>query len=392
MDQPLDDVTVVELGHIVAGPYCSMLLADLGAEVIKIEHPDRGDLLRSSSREGQSMFNYVNRNKKSVTLDLKADAGHDLLLNLVGEADVVVENFSAGTAASLGVGYGDLVEVSPDLIYCSIKGFAAGPYEKRPALDPVAEALSGMMSTTGHPGNPPTRCGTSIADMVASFQGALAIVGAIRQRDQTGEGQHLSTPLFESALSVMGGQIAFSETFGESASKMGAGGQPQWAPYDVYQTGDGQWVFLGVTTENHWDVLCEGLAIGLDDDRFQTMAKRCANREALQAMLTEVFSEYSREGLLEAVDQNELPLAPVYETDDVAEDDHLHASGGLIDIQTAAGPDRSIQVPRAPSRSSAYDRQEPSDPPSLGEHTDRLLQSMGYDSEQIDELRMDGVI
>ena len=170
-DHPLGDATVLELGHIVAGPFCSLLLADLGADVIKVEHPDGGDAIRDSSPVGASSFNYVNRDKRSLTLDLKAERGREAFYELAAEADVVVENFAPGTADRLDVGYDALREREADLVYCSIKGFNPGPYEEYPALDPVAEAMSGVMSTTGHPGQPPVRSGTSLADMAASLYG-----------------------------------------------------------------------------------------------------------------------------------------------------------------------------------------------------------------------------
>ncbi|ELK49335.1 CAIB/BAIF family protein, partial [Haloferax sp. BAB-2207] len=185
---PLDGVRVLELGHIIAGPFCSMLLADLGADVIKVEHPEGGDLIRGSSPVGNSSFNYVNRDKRSLTLDLKSDAALDAFFDLLDETDVVVENYAPGTAERLGIGYEQLRETHPGLVYCSIKGFNPGPYESYPALDPIAEALSGLMSVTGHEGMPPVRSGTSIADMAASFYGAIAVLGALYRRDRTGRG------------------------------------------------------------------------------------------------------------------------------------------------------------------------------------------------------------
>lgn len=392
--RPLADVTVLELGHIVAGPYCAMLLADLGADVYKVEKPGQGDTLRDSSPDGNSMFNYVNRNKQSVTINLKDEDGKAVFDDLVEQADVIVENYSPGTAESLGVHYERLTELNPQLVYCSIKGFNEGPYEHRPALDPVAEALSGLMSTTGYPDHPPARCGTSVGDMVASFHGALAIVGAIRQRDVTGAGQHITSPMFEGTVGLMGGLIAFSETHGEPAPSFGGGGQTQWAPYDVFETGDGEWIFVGPSSENHWTTLCDKL--GLDgiaaDDRFQTLADRRANSDALDDILSDVFQTYTQSELLELLADEDVPVAPVNDTVDVPNDSHLVETDSLGEINTAEGTDDRIKVPGTPVRSTAYGPTRPDDPPELGEDTDDLLDSLGYSREEISRLRARGSI
>lgn len=392
--RPLTDVTVLELGHIVAGPFCSMLLADLGAEVLKVERPGHGDTLRESSPNGNSVFNYVNRNKKSITVDLKDDEGQEVFNELVKNADVIVENYSPGTVEALGVNYERVKEFNSKIVYCSIKGFNDGPYENRPALDPVAEALSGLMSTTGYPDHPPARCGTSIGDMVASFHGAMAIVGAIRQRDITNEGQHITSPMFEGTVGLMGGQIAFSETYDEPAPPYGGGGQTQWAPYDVFQTADDMWVFVGPSSEKHWNALCETLGLHeiASDERFETLADRRANSEALGEILTEELQEYSRSELLDLLADKDVPIAPVNNTVEVSEDEHLNATAALGEVDTAEGKGATIRVPGSPVRSTGFERIDPENPPSLGEDTDDILRSMGYSEEEISRLQDEGAI
>lgn len=389
MNRPLSDVTVIELTHIIAGPFTGLLLADLGADVIKIEHPEHADVFRDDSEDSSSWFNYVNRNKRGITLDLKDEAGREAFEELATEADVVVENFGPGAVERLGIDYDSLTELNPELIYCSIKGFSEGPYDDQPALDPVAEALSGLMSTTGYPDMPPARCGTSVADMAASMYGALAVVGAIRQRDQTGEGQHITSPMFEAMVGLNGGNIAFSDAFGEPRAKYHGGGQGQWAPYGVFQSEEGEWVFVGPSSEGHWVSLCEAMEVPelADEESFRTRAARRENREALDDALQAVFEEYSKDDIVERLQAEGVPCAPINDTLEVSQDPHLEAIDGLGEVTAAQGDRRGIRVPKSPVRSSAYEPLEPTDPPLQGEDTEAVLESMGYSEEQIETLR-----
>ncbi len=393
-DRPLEDITVLELCHIVAGPYTSLLLADLGADVIKIEHPERGDAFRNASPEASSAFNFLNRNKRGVTLNLKDEAGRQAFEDLIRDADVLVENYSPRAIESLDIGYNVLSELNPELVYCSIKGFNEGPYEDRPALDPVAEALSGMMSTTGYPDQPPARCGTSVADMAASLQGALAILAAIRQRDHTGEGQHITAPMFESTVGLMGGGIAFSDAFDEPMAPWEGGGQSQWAPYGVFQTGDDEWVFIGPSSERHWEALCEAMGVPdlAEDDRFRTLPARRENRDELDAALENVFGSLPREEITTRLEHANVPTAPVNDTLEVSADPHLEATDGFVEIAAPQKGRGSHRVPRSPIRSSSFDPVQPTDPPQQGEDTESVLKSMGYSEDRIAELADRGAI
>ena len=390
--RPLSDVTVLELGHIVAGPFCAMVLADLGAEVIKVERPDGGDAVRDSSPVGNSSFNYVNRNKLSVTLDLTADAGGDVFEELLAEADVVVENFASGTAERLGVGPEHCRAVNEELVYCSVTGFNPGPYEEYPALDPVAEALSGMMSVTGTPDEPPVRSGTSLADMTASLYAAVSVLGALRQRDMTGEGQHVTVPLFESTVALMGYWLAYAQAHERAPEPLGAS-HPNWAPYDVFPTADDEWVFIGPSSEASWTRLCEALAVDLDDEeRFETLPDRRANRDALRTALATTTVEYDADALVARLRTAGVPVAPVNDALDVVDDDHLVATDALGEIDAAEGVDGTLRVPTFPGRSTAYDTVEATDPPALGEDTDGVLAALGYDAAERERLREDEVI
>ena len=391
-DRPLSDVTVLELGHIVAGPFCGLLLADLGATVLKIEHPDGGDAIRDSSPLGNSSFNYVNRNKESVALDLKSESGRAVFDDLLDEADVLVENFASDTAERLDIGYEDLREEYPKLVYCSIKGFNPGPYEERPALDPVAEALSGLMSVTGHPGQPPVRSGTSLADMTASLYGALAVMGALRQRDATGEGGKVVAPLFESSVALMGYWLSFTGAYDDVPGPLGAS-HPNWAPYDAFRTADDEWVFVGPSSERQWRAMCEALDLDLhDEERFATVEERRRHRERLSELLTDELGSIDSEVLVRRLRDAGVPVAPVNDTRGVLDDPHLTATDALGEITTVEGAERTVRVPKSPVRASGFNRVEPSDPPRLGENTDTVLEALGYSRERIDALREQGAI
>ncbi|WP_256297631.1 CaiB/BaiF CoA transferase family protein [Haloarchaeobius salinus] len=390
--RPLSGVTVLELGHIIAGPFCSMVLADLGAEVIKVESPGRGDAVRDSSPIGNSSFNYVNRNKLGVALDLKSEDGRAIFYELVEEADVLVENFAAGTADRLGVGYEDLSAVNDELVYCSIKGFNPGPYESFPALDPVAEALSGVMSVTGHPGQPPVRSGTSLSDMVASLYAAVTVLGAVRQRDATGEGQHVTVPLFESTVALMGYWLAYTQAYDDVPEPMGAS-HPGWAPYDVFQSADDEWVFIGPSSDRAWRRFCDALDLDLaDDERFAELADRLDNRTVLHAIVEARCEELPAEEIVSRLQAASVPVAPVNDTRDVCADPHLHETDALAEVRATEGDGGRIATPRFPARATGFDRVESTDPPELGEDTTAVLDALGYDDEAVDRLREEGVI
>ena len=392
-DRPLNDITVLELGHIAAGPFCSLILAELGADVIKVERrATGGDSVRDSSPVGNSLFNAVNRNKRAITLDLKTDDGLAVFYDLVAEADAFVENLRPGAPERLGIGYEQLREHNPGLVYCSIKGFNEGPYQEYPALDPIAEALSGLMSVTGHPDNPPARAGTSVADMTAALFGAIGVVSGLRQRAVTGEGQHVTAPLYESTVSLMGYWLAYAQAYDELPDPIGAG-HHNWAPYDVYLTADDQWVFVGPSSQSQWERLCTVLEVDLHErPEFATLADRREHEADLDAALQAVIGDIRADELVAAVREVGVPVAPVQNVREVGEDDHLQASGALGTVATTEGVDAEVTVPLLPLRSSAFDPPQPTKPPELGEDTDAVLAELGYDADEIERLRTDGCL
>lgn len=385
---PLDDITVIELGHIVAGPFCSLILADLGADVIKVENKERGgDSVRNSSELGTSLFNAMNRNKRSITLDLKSPEGLAVFEDLVTDADILIENFAPGVTERLSVDYNSLREINDSLIYCSISGFGDGPYREYPALDPVTEALSGLMSVTGLPGEQPVRVGTSISDMAASFFGAIGVLSALRTRDRTGEGALIEAPMFESTLPFMSYWLAYTQAHGIVPEPIGAS-HLNWAPYDVFQTQEGEWTFIGPSSQRHWTNMCDALELELaHDERFATVEARRDHREELREVLAEKLRQRNQETVIERLREAGVPTAPVNDVGDVVNDEHLSATNALTEIPTVEGVDAMINVPKSPIQSDRFDPPEGEAPPALGEHTESVLRELGYDKTEIELLR-----
>jgi len=387
---PLSDVTVLELGNIVAGPFASMILADMGAEVVKVERPGVGDVIRSTGETGPPMFDALNRNKRSIELDLKSDDGREAFLTLAEEADVVVENLGPGVTDRLGIGYDDLAARNPGLIYLSIKGFLEGPYGDRAGMDVVAEAMSGLMSMTGEPGRQPVRVGTSIADMGAAMYGVMGVLIALRERERTGEGQRVDGPLFEAAVSWMGYWISYADRYGRDHESLGAS-HPSWALYDVFQVGgEDDWLFVGVTTERHWPAFCR--AVGMEellaDERFEDAASRREHKEALTQLVADALRDRDREAVLDALLEEDVPAAPVNDPSDLVDDAHLDAVGMLTEVDSAEDgrPTRTVLTPIQGDEMGPSQRR---DPPELGEHTESVLRAAGVDEAAIERMRDD---
>ena len=297
-----------------------MLFAELGAEVIRIETPPNGDRTRHLGGSGAGYFSFYNRHKKSVLLDIKSDAGRDAALKIIGTSDALIENFAPGTMDRLGLGYEDIKPLHPRIIYCALKGFLAGPYENRVALDEVVQVMSGMAYMTGPPGQP-LRAGASVIDVMGGQAGAFAILAALRERDKTGHGQLVQGGLYESAVYLMGQHMVQSALQGTPVQPMSVR-DSAWAIYRIYETREGGPVFVGITTDETWARFCaefgrEDLAARED---FATNAGRRAHRVELDAEVATMFRAMTRDELVAACDRARMPFGPVGRPEDLFED------------------------------------------------------------------------
>jgi crotonobetainyl-CoA:carnitine CoA-transferase CaiB-like acyl-CoA transferase len=385
--QPLADVTVLDATQMVSGPFASMQLADLGADVYKIERPDGGELGRSNPPfvDGRSTyFASVNRNKRSVALDLKSADGREAFRSLAEMADVVVENNPPGRMERFGIGYDSLRERNPGLVYCSITGFGqTGPYHELPALDIVAQALSGVMSITGPADGTPHRAGVPIGDIAASMYAVQSIVLALYQRERSGDGEYLDVSMLDCLTTWLTVRAGYSWGEDEPYPRMG-NALPEFVPYGVYGTADGHLAVV-VVADHHWERLCrvvdrEELA---DDERFATAEARRDNREAVEQTLAERFATATAEEWFERLRENGVPAAPVYDTLEVWADEHVQARDMLT---TVADGDRDANAIRYPVDFDGIDTEIAAGVPDLGEHTREALAGAGVDEAVIEAL------
>ena len=377
----LDGVRVVEFAHMVMGPSCGLMLADLGAEVIKVE-PLEGDNTRRLEAAGAGFFPVFNRNKKSLAVDLKQDEGRDIVLRLLDRSDALTENFRPGALDKLGFGYDALAKRNPRLIYCSLKGFLRGPYEHRPALDEVTQMMGGLAYMTGLPDRP-LRAGSSVIDILGGTFAALGIVAALREREQTGRGKRITSSLFETTALLVAQHMAQYEITGEEPPPMSVK-RPAWGVYDIFETKDGR-LFVGVVTDTQWQVFCR--EFGLDDlatdGRLKTNGMRVKERSWLLPRLAAVMKSFSKTDLAAKLEQIGLPFAPIAKPWDLLADPHLNAHGGLMDV-TVNG--KTIHAPALPLEFDGQRLGKRSDPPRIGADGRELLQSVGCSPAEIEQL------
>jgi formyl-CoA transferase len=365
---PLSDLKVLELGHIVAAPYATLMLSDLGAEVVKVEHPEHGDHMRVAGDTARAIFAALNRDKLSVALDLKAEADRSAFLDLVEDADVIVENYGPKAMKGLDLGYDRLRAVNEALIYVSIKGFEQdGPYAGRSATDPIVQAMSGLMSVTGNDDTPPARAGTSVIDITSAQNAVVAILIALQRRRETGPGEKITIPLFRSGVALMGYWLVYHQQFGKNPRRMGAA-HSLYAPYDVYPTADDEYVFIAAASDKHWNTLCDELGLSL---AYETRTERLANRDEIDDAIAAVTVNQSRAELVDRLLAAGVPASPVNEVSDLVDDHHLAAVNALTSIDTPEADDVSVPwtIPwrRAPAESE--------DPPELGADGGHVVQS-----------------
>ena len=386
---PLKGIRVVEFAHMVMGPTCGLVLADLGAEVIKVE-PLEGDNTRRLQGAGAGFYPIFNRNKKSIALDLKTPEGMEIVLKLIDGADAVTENFRPGALDKLGLGYADLSKRNPRLVYCTLKGFLNGPYQERPALDEVVQMMGGLAYMTGLQDRP-LRVGSSVNDIMGGMFAAIGILAALREREATGRGKLVKSALFENTAFLVSQHMAQYAITGEAPPPMSVK-KPAWGVYDIFDTKDNDRLFVGVVTDTQWEVFCREfdqpeLAANAD---IRTNSQRVKNRGWLIPRVGEVFKAWSRAGLEKKLEAIGLPYAPINKPWDLFDDPHLNASGGLMEMRVAAG--KSIKVPTLPLELDGERLGKRNDPPTISENVRELLEGLGYPADKVESLIQRGIV
>ncbi len=393
---PIAGLKVIELGHVMAGPVCGLMLADMGADVIKVEKAPGGDDSRRMvpPRIGDESAAYlmVNRNKRGIIIDLKTEDGMAVLRRMLETADVVIENYRTGTMEKLGLGYDRLQEINPALICCSISGFGrTGPYADRGGFDLIAQGMSGLMSITGEgPGRPPVKVGAPMTDITAGILGAMGVLAAVIDRGRTGLGQLVDTSLFEAGIVHTYWQSAICLASGQSPGAMGSA-HPLNAPYQAFETADG-WIIIGAANQNNWLRLVE--AIGhpelAEDDRFLENADRVVNQAALELALNDICRTRVTADWLNRLTEAGVPAGPVLSIAEMHVNSQTLARKMVVETDHAAlGPVKSIGLPVKFSRTpGAIDCPAP----LLGEHARQILREYGYTADEIESLISSGSV
>ncbi len=387
---PLAGIRVLDFGHTVMGPSCAMILADLGADVLKIEPAPGGDPTRQLQGFGMGYFGYFNRNKRSLAVDLKSDAGREIARRLIKGADVLVENFAPGTMGRLGLDADTATTLNPQLVYASLKGFLDGPYAHRLALDEVVQMMSGLAYMTG-PSGRPLRAGTSVVDIAGGMIAVIAILSALREREATGEGQVVEAALFETTVFLMGQHLAYAAQTNEPIPPM-----PErvsaWAVYEPFPLRDGRQIFVGITTDGHWQRFCAlvGWQDMLADASLATNNGRVAARGRILPCFACLFGSLTQDEAVALCEKARIPFAPIARPEDLFHDPHLAAPGGLMPTRLPNGVE--TRLPRLPIHMGEADLSLRSDPPEVGADTADVLEALGYAPDTIAALAREGVV
>ncbi|MGB9700605.1 MAG: CaiB/BaiF CoA transferase family protein [Thermodesulfobacteriota bacterium] len=386
--QPLQGIRVADFTQVIAGPACSMLLADMGADVIKIE-PLTGDFWRQTTK-GSAFLNF-NRNKRSIAINLKAEEGYAAVMRIIKKADVLLENFSPGTMAKLNLDYDKVTKENPQIIYCSISGFGqTGPYRERPGYDPVAQAMSGIMINTGEPDRPPVRVLPTMVDYLVGNHMAYAIALALLDRQKTGKGKHFDIALLDVAIMQMGQFFAMYSMTGELPSRMGSGYLAA-APYQAFETKDG-YIYIAVTTNEMWKNLCQALNLKhlYEDPRFSTLDGRCQGRAELASEITKITKQYKSQELETILVKANVPCGRLMNIDEIMQDPqviHRQIIGECEYPQKG-----KVKIIKTPIFADGRLPQIRRRPPLIGEHSIEILREFGYRDEEIQSLLNKGVI
>ena len=383
--RPLEGLKVVEFSHMVMGPTCGLILADLGADVVKVEPAPDGDKTRRLPGSGAGYFGAYNRNKRSIAVDLKSEEGLAFAIELVKASDVLLENFGVGVLDRLGLGYAAMEAVNPGLVYCALKGFLTGPYEQRAALDEVVQMMGGLAYMTGPEGQP-LRAGASVNDVMGGLFGVIAIQAALLERQRTGKGTFVRSGLFENNMFLVAQHMVQYRQTGVPAKPM-----PErvsaWAVYDVFETAEGEKIFIGVVSDKQWVQFCEafGLTGLLEDKDLETNAQRVARRETFLPRVREMFRQQSLSQAIEICDRVSLPFAPIQRPDQLFDDPHVNHDGATVEVTLSNGV--RAQVPTLPIEYAGARLDLYRDLPVIGEHNEAVARELGYSDEALARLK-----
>jgi crotonobetainyl-CoA:carnitine CoA-transferase CaiB-like acyl-CoA transferase len=387
---PLEDLTILEFTHTVMGPSCGMVLADLGADVIRVEPAPDGDRTRHLHGFATGFFVYFNRNKRCICIDLKSPEGLSVAKDMVRNADALIENFGPGTMDRLGLGWEAVHASNPRLVYLAMKGFLPGPYEHRPSLDELAQFMTGLAYMTGPPGQP-LRAGASVVDIMGGVMGVIGLLSALRQRDRDGIGRKVTSSLFESSAFLVAQHMAGEAATGTATPPMPAR-RGAWGIYETFPTRNGEKLFIGITSDNHWRTFCQKFERPdlFADPRFTTNANRVTNRPALREYVAAIALQYDIATLERMMDAANIPFAPVRTPSDLFDDPQMNAHGRMLPIRMPKG-----NVAKLPTTPICFDDEAPAlrrQPPAAGEHTEEVLHALGYSETQIAALRAGGAV
>ncbi|WP_439548521.1 CaiB/BaiF CoA transferase family protein [Falsiroseomonas sp.] len=395
---PLRGLRVLDLTRVLAGPTCTQMLGDMGAEVIKIERPESGDDTRGFAppvwpgTQESAYFLGVNRNKKSLTLDIAKEEGQAIIHQLLETCDILVENFKVGALAKYGLGFDQLRAKNPGLIYCSITGFGqTGPYAPRPGYDALIQGMGGVMSLTGEPEGLPQKVGVPVADLFAGLYGCIGILAALRHRERTGQGQQIDIGMLDTSVAWLANQGMNYLATGENPPRLG-NQHPNIAPYQVFPTKDGH-IVLSVGNDPTFERFCKsfGCEAMLADPRFATNAERVANRDAVTATLTPVMQSRTTAEWVAALEERKIGCGPINKLSDVFADPHVKARGCTVDLTLSNGA--NVTVIANPVRLSATPADYRIAPPLLGEHSEEVLTGLlGMTEAQVQALKDKGVV
>jgi crotonobetainyl-CoA:carnitine CoA-transferase CaiB-like acyl-CoA transferase len=387
---PLAGLKVLEFSHAIMGPSAGLILADMGADVIKIEPAPEGDHTRRLPGFAAGFYGLFNRNKRALAVDLKSERGRALVHRLAETADVALENFGPGTMDRLKCGYADLAAKNPRLVYCALKGFLSGPYEKRTALDEVVQYMAGLAYMTGPPGRP-LRAGTSIVDILGGTFAVVGILAALRERDRTGKGQMVKSALFEAAVLLMGQHMAGMAATGEPGLPMPAR-KGAWGVYHTFPTKDGERIFIGITSNQQWERFCGAVNRPdlLADPRLKSNADRVAAQERLLPEVEKIAQTYAKADLLALCESIGIPFSPVAKPEDLFDDPQLQGPHGLLDVTLPGGI--KTRLPRLPIELDGHDFNLRRNAPEIGADGREVLKEVGYAATEIAALERDGVI